>query len=664
MVPFSSPKSLSCSVQPVTKTVNVGSLTRLLPRIVLLVLLQFVLGVLAHAQITLSGRVMYSTGTPASDTSVNMTKTVVNVSPQVVTTETTIADSGGNYSFPIESGCNADYEVRATSTEIVDDEPLLPSNRSATSGCITSSVVLGNLIIIRQSVITLGGVVRDQGGTPVQGLTVTMTRTKTDLSPNVITTATTITDGAGHYRFTTFSRCSVDEDFKASLNGSVFQGGTGTGGCVLTSNDFLNFPIGTNILENAGHAPCNLTVGGPVNVTNGNMYVQQTDYQLPGVGEAIGVSRTYNSTSQSIGLFGRGWTTAYDERVTLDAGGQLQLTLPDGRLVTFATPDFFGRISRNPDGSYTAVFKDGRVHQFNSSGKLISLSDRSGNQTLLTYDVNGRFSSVTDPFGRVLSLSTNNAGLVLSLSDALGAITTYTYGASNELLTVNYPDSSGYRFAYTGVPSGLALATVSDALGNVIEQHDYDSQGRANTSQAQGGVERYVLNYVSPIETDVTDALGRFTKYLYHNVKGRKTVTGVEGLCSCGGSQAQTWVYDDQMNVISHLNALGQAATYTYDASGNEVTATGVLGSSSFTYNQFGEVLTAADAMGGVTTNAYDVAGNLLSVTDASNNTTTLAYDTRGELLTMTNPLGKVTRLVYDTSGNISQTTDALSNVT
>jgi len=33
-----------------------------------------------------------------------------------------------------------------------------------------------------------------------------------------------------------------------------------------------------------------------------------------------------------------------------------------------------------------------------------------------------------------------------------------------------------------------------------MEQHDYDAQGRANTSQAQGGVERYTLNYVSRLK--------------------------------------------------------------------------------------------------------------------------------------------------------------------
>jgi YD repeat-containing protein len=546
------PESPVNSTLTISKTKNARPLNSVLPRLLLLFLLQFFFVVLAQAQITLNGRVMYSTGAPAAGASVNLTKTVYDVSPAIVTNDNTTADGAGNYSFQIEARCAVAYEVKASSTEIVDGEALPPSNRAATSGCVLQTTTLGDLVITRPREISLGGVIKDQIGTPVQGLTVTMTRTKYDVNPNIITTATTTTDGTGHYQFITFSRCSVEEDFKASINGANFQGGTSASGCVLTSNDSLNFPVGMNSLENAGRAPCNRTVGGPVNVTNGNMYLQQMDYQLPGVGEAIGISRTYNSISQNIGLFGRGWTSAYDERVTLDAGGHLQLTLPDGRIVTFATPDFFGQIVRNGDGSYTVLFKDGRVHQFNASGKLTSLADRNANRTLLTYDVNGRLLNVTDAFGRALSVTTNNSGFVLALSDSLGTIASYTYGGSSELLTVTYPDNSGYRLAYTGVPNGLALASVTDALGNTIEQHNYDSLGRANTSEAQGGVERHTLNYVSPSETDVTDALGRVTKYFYHDVKGRTAVTGIDGLCSCGGSQSQTWTYDDRMNVISH----------------------------------------------------------------------------------------------------------------
>jgi len=640
---------------------------KLLQVSLLFLLVQFGVASLARAQnpITLQGRVLFSTGQPAVGATVTMKKSFSDVSPPVISTETTVTDGGGNYSFESEGRCAVSYSFQAVSPEIVDDEPLPPSGSGGPSGCVLSNYVF-DLEIYRPAPITLGGFVTDElTGQPVQGITVTMTRTKYDFDPDVVTTATTITDGSGYYQFSTFSRCSVVEAFKASLGSYTFTGGVSTSGCVLTSNNNLPLTVDFNKLMGAGAAPCNASVGGPVNVTNGNMYLQQTDYQLPGAGEAIAVSRTYNSISQNIGLFGRGWSTMYDETMTTLAGNLLQLTLPDGRVVTSLSPDFYGQIVRNGDSSYTVTFKDGRVHQFNASGKLLSLTDRNGNQTLLTY-TNGKLSSITDPFARVLTVTTNGNGRVLSLSDSLGTIATYTYGGSNELLTTTYADNSGYTYSYTAIPGGLGLSTVTDALGNVVEQHDYDLQGRATTSQTQGGVNRYTLSYVSLSQTNVSDALGHVTKYFYGNIKGRSVVTRVEGLCNCGGgsSQVQTWTYDNQANVTAKTDALSHTSTFTYDADGNRLTGTDPTGTITFTYNQFSEVLTRTDQMNGVTTNTYDSSGNLLTTSDALNNTTTFTYDARGQLLTMTNALGKVTTLTWDTSGRLTQAKDALNNTT
>jgi len=258
-----------------------------------------------HAQgsvsITFQGRVMFSTGTAAPGATVTMT-TTVNGSSGIQTTTT---DSGGNYVFQSSRKtfpCNVEWSFRAVSSEIVDDEPLPPSANNSVSGCVGPGIkLIPDLIIARPRPITLGGIVRDQLGAPAQGLTITMTRTKSDLTPNVVTTATTLTDSAGHYRFNTYSRCSVAEDFKASIGGVILQGGTATGGCVLNSSDTLNFPVALGSLENSGGVSCNASIGRPVNVTNGNVYLGQADYQLPGIGEAISIERNYNSLSQKVG---------------------------------------------------------------------------------------------------------------------------------------------------------------------------------------------------------------------------------------------------------------------------------------------------------------------------------------------------------------------------
>ena len=125
-------------------------------------------------------------------------------------------------------------------------------------------------------------------------------------------------------------------------------------------------------------------------------------------------------------------------------------------------------------------------------------------------------------FGRTVSVLTNTNGQVVSLSDSLGTIATYAYGSNQELLSVTYADNSAFHFSYDG---SLRLTAVTDALGNIVELHAYDGQGRAITSEKQGGVDHYSLSYVSSTETDVTDAQGRVTKYTFDTSKSRNVVT-------------------------------------------------------------------------------------------------------------------------------------------
>jgi RHS repeat-associated protein len=427
--------------------------------------------------------------------------------------------------------------------------------------------------------------------------------------------------------------------------------------------------------ENGGKPLCNQQVGGPINVTNGNMFFEQSDYSLPGAGPAIKITRSYNSDSQAIGLFGRGWTSEYDEAIVPYDSNLVRLNRPDGRAIYFARElgssgpllpiekDFHGSVVQNGSSGFTLTMMDGDVRQFNATGKLISLADRVGNQTTLAYDGSGKLTSVTDPFGRVLSFTTNTNGRVLTIADTVGTVGTYTYGTSNQLLTVTYADNSAFTFGYSG---SLRLTTVTDALGNVVESHTYDGAGRAITSARHGGAELYTLNYVSDTRTDVTDALGHVTKYTIDKSKRRNVVTKIEGVCSCGGggSQVQTWTYDDQLNVTATTDALNHPSTFTYDANGNRLTETNATGTVTYTYNQFGQVLTRTNQLSGVTTYTYDTSGNVQSVEDALHNSTNLTHDSHGQLLTVTDARGKVTTYTWDTSGRMTQAKDALNQTT
>ena len=67
--------------------------------------------------------------------------------------------------------------------------------------------------------------------------------------------------------------------------------------------------------------------------------------------------------------------------------------------------------------------------------------------------------------GRVLSFS--GTGVVSSISDSMGTIASYSYGNSNQLIAVNYADSSVFHFNYDSnyrITSVTVMHTVACAF--------------------------------------------------------------------------------------------------------------------------------------------------------------------------------------------------------
>ena len=397
-----------------------------------------------------------------------------------------------------------------------------------------------------------------------------------------------------------------------------------------------------------------------------------------------------------------------------------RVNMPDGRAVylgrtgtsgayTLSPAAFYGQLAPNADGTYKLSFKDGRVHEFDSNGKLLRQKDRNGNQTTLNYNTSGVLTGITDAAGRTLTISLNANGNVSQISDSMGVVATYDYELdannvlTNRLKTVTYNDGSKYKFVYTTrTVDGqlkILLTTVKDELDKVLEYHEYDTSARATTSEKQDGKEKYTLDYSSGAFTTVTDALQRQTKYHFEFGAGRNLITKVEGLCGCGGSgtETATYEYDGRLNLTKKTDALQRQTTYNYDNNGNAVSMTDFLGTQTFTYNSFGEVLKYRDRVDSqnqdpnvaTVTNTYDATGNLLTSKDALGNITTLAYpttnnkglpdqisDARGKvtkfkwhpnsglLQEVEDPYGKKTHFVFEGRGRIDTITNALGHVT
>ena len=475
-------------------------------------------------------------------------------------------------------------------------------------------------------------------------------------------------------------------------------------------------------------------LGKPVNVTNGNMYVRQQDFQLPGIGEPIIVNRHYNSSLPIDGMFGYGWTSDLDERIVVSLyNGYLSRTslrlYIDGRIFYFTyVGTYSGGDNYLPIGSridakivsadaaspFSLLFKDGRVHHFDRYGTLLWKRDRNGNQTTFNYDANNRLVSVTDPSGRTLTITSNANGKVTQISDSTGVIANYEYDlqTGNYLKTVTYTDGSKYKFEYVdkvinGQPRTY-LATVKDALDNVLETHEYDNiTGRATTSEIHGGNERYEFDY-SNIGLAAPYAIVRHrknagdplieTKYYFDRSRGANLVTKLEGACGCGGSGSEvtTYEYDNKARLTKKINALLQETTYSWDSNGNLSTQNDIFGTQNFTYNSFGEVLTYQDRVDSPSqnpvvytqVNTYDANGNPKTITDALGKVTTLEYPatnnkglpdsikdarnnitkfkwfTSGLLDEIEDPYGKKTNYTYEARGRTKTVTNALGHQT
>ena len=76
-------------------------------------------------------------------------------------------------------------------------------------------------------------------------------------------------------------------------------------------------------------------VADPIDTSNGNFKISDTDLVLPAVGADLSFSRTYNSNSTFNGTMGNGWTNIYSLGLTVETDGSVTVRYPDGNTANF-----------------------------------------------------------------------------------------------------------------------------------------------------------------------------------------------------------------------------------------------------------------------------------------------------------------------------------------
>jgi YD repeat-containing protein len=258
--------------------------------------------------------------------------------------------------------------------------------------------------------------------------------------------------------------------------------------------------------------------GRPIDLATGNTFINQTDINLPGLGGGLTLTRTWNSIpsylySSGTHMFGINWQSTYEDRLVFNTGDGFLMEEGGGDDETsfgFGSwnPNTYsvvgpankvGTLTQDVSGnsvtSFTLTLMNGEKRTYDpTTGFLLSISDRNGNTTQLTYDASNRLVTVTDPASRHLNFTyqSGTSALVSTVSSDVGITLSYTYDSLGRLTQVTKPDNTTISFQYDG---NNRITAVLDNDGKVLESHTYDSLGRGLTSSRANGVESVTVTY-------------------------------------------------------------------------------------------------------------------------------------------------------------------------
>jgi len=385
----------------------------------------------------------------------------------------------------------------------------------------------------------------------------------------------------------------------------------------------------------------NTTCSDPVNVANGNLFEQVTDYTLPTKGSSIVFRRTYNSLNLADGPLGPGWRHRYQVSLK-ESGGAVLVQDGSGAALTFrlvsgaymSPPGYFLTLTKDAQG-YSLRTKHGMESRFDLSGVLQSITDRNQNALQFAYEA-GRLRRITDGAGRGVTLSYDSRGRLTALEDFTGRRVTYEYDAAGHLTAVTNAGGARTVYAYYTDRIFNHLLKSSTTPEGSVTGFQYYGNGRVSRVTLPGGQTTNFVYLPMRNETHVIDARGLLTSYQYNSLGS------VVKIARPDGSYLES-VYNAQAKLESQTDAAGYTARYTYDAAGNLTSVT--------------------DPLGRVLRFTYEPKFNLVSsVRDAAGNETQFEYDARGNLTRMVKPLGVETRFTWDSAGNLTSRADAEGN--
>ncbi|MER5255660.1 DUF6531 domain-containing protein [Streptomyces sp. NPDC002855] len=405
----------------------------------------------------------------------------------------------------------------------------------------------------------------------------------------------------------------------------------------------------------------------PVDLASGQMFLPQTDIELPGI-LPLAFRRRVASDYRTGWWFGPTWSSTIDQRLEVDDEGVVFVS-EDGLLLAYphadgpqtATLPAVGPhwpLVRLDNGSYRIDDPlTGQSRHFGIPDEGLALleriTDRNDNAIDFDYDSDGTPLAIRHSCGYHLKLVVERervTGLLLAGGARDGSdVTIKQYGYTDGNLTevsnsdglslkftyderlraTSWTDSNHSRYAYTYDDQDRCIAEGGEA-GHIALTLDYDGTDDAwpdcritTLTTSEGAVSRFVINERCQVVAEI-DAIGSVTRS----------------------------TYDDHHHLVSWTDPFGNTTEFTNNAYGKPVTVSRPDGTEADTeYNEIGLPVRVVTTDGAVWRHSYDERGNRTALTGPDGATTRFTYDTAGRPLGVTDPLGATTQVRCNAAG-------------
>jgi RHS repeat-associated protein len=439
--------------------------------------------------------------------------------------------------------------------------------------------------------------------------------------------------------------------------------------------------IGDEACSTDGVSRCS-TGGDPVDLVSGQMVTTEVDLELPGVLPVV-LRRAYASGYDAGRLFGPGWSSTLDQRLSINEAG-IHFAGDDGQTLHYPVPEDDQQVlplrgarwpliwDRRADEIRIADPWAGStwhfpvVHHREENGQirdLTAITDRHGNRISILRDEFGTPTGLEHP-GYRLGIDTvaTGAGPRISGIGLLGAgdaggilIKQYQYDERGRLTGVI--NSSGLPYRYEWDDAGRITAWV-DRVGYRYA-YEYGADGRVAHGEGDGGYLSASFEYRDDERSTVlTDSLGHQTTYRYDEYGHMAAVVDPLG-------NVTSTSHDREGNLLSRVDPLGARTVYERDADGDVIRVIAADGAvTQVERNTLHQITVARMPDGGVWRRGYDEQGSLSAVTDPAGAVYTFTYAENGAPTGATDPLGSAVQIETNAAGLPIVATDPLGSVT